>query len=86
MTPFDLAPPSPAQRARLEADLTPAEAEVLLRHGTEAPFCGLLLNEHRTGRPLADVVVTIADPMLIMQREGVFAKYDRRRRSLIPKS
>jgi iron(III) transport system substrate-binding protein len=34
------------------------------------------LNEHRAGRPLADVVVTIADPMLIMQREGVFAKYD----------
>jgi ABC-type Fe3+ transport system substrate-binding protein len=34
------------------------------------------LNEHRAGRPLADVIVTIADPMLIMQREGVFAKYD----------
>ncbi len=49
MIPFDLTPPSPAQRTRLEADLTPAEAEVLLRHGTEAPFCGLLLNEHRTG-------------------------------------
>ena len=49
MTRFDLTPPSPEQRARLEADLTPAEAEVLLRHGTEAPFCGLLLNEHRTG-------------------------------------
>ncbi len=49
MIPFDLTPPSPAQRTGLEADLTPAEAEVLLRHGTEAPFCGLLLNEHRTG-------------------------------------
>ena len=49
MIPFDLTPPSPAQRTRLEADLTPAEAEVLLRHGTEAPSCGLLLNEHRTG-------------------------------------
>ena len=34
------------------------------------------LNEHRAGRPLADVIVTIADSMLIMQREGVFAKYD----------
>jgi hypothetical protein len=34
------------------------------------------LNEHRAGRPLADVIVTIADPMLIMQRAGVFAKYD----------
>jgi hypothetical protein len=33
-------------------------------------------NEHRAGRPLADVVVTIAGPILVMEREGVFAKYD----------
>ena len=46
---FDLAPPTATQRAALEADLTPQEAEVLLRHGTEAPFCGVLLKEHRTG-------------------------------------
>ena len=46
---FDLTPPSPEQRKHLEADLTAAEADVLLRHGTEAPFCGVLLNEKRPG-------------------------------------
>ena len=46
---FDLSPPSPTERASLEADLTPAEADVLLRHGTEAPFCGLFLDEKRPG-------------------------------------
>ena len=46
---FDLTPPSPEQRTRLEADLTTDEANVLLRHGTEVPFCGLFLNEKRPG-------------------------------------
>ena len=46
---FDLTPPSDAERARLEADLTREEAEVLLHHGTEAPFCGGLLGEKRPG-------------------------------------
>lgn len=46
---FDLTPPSEAERARLEADLNPEEREVLLRHGTEAPFCGGLLGEKRPG-------------------------------------
>jgi peptide-methionine (R)-S-oxide reductase len=46
---FDLAPPSPDQRRALEADLAPEEAEVLLRHGTEAPFCGGLLNNKSEG-------------------------------------
>ena len=35
---FDLTPPSPATRARLEDDLTAEERDVLLSHGTEAPF------------------------------------------------
>ncbi len=48
-TTFDLTPPSAEQLARLEADLTPEERNVLLRHGTEAPFCGLLLGEKRAG-------------------------------------
>lgn len=47
--PFDLTPPSPAERARLEATLTAEEREVLLRHGTEAAFCGGLLGEKRPG-------------------------------------
>jgi peptide-methionine (R)-S-oxide reductase len=46
---FDLTPPTPDQRASLERELSPEEADVLLRHGTEAPFCGGLLDEHRDG-------------------------------------
>jgi peptide-methionine (R)-S-oxide reductase len=46
---FDLTPPTPAQRAALEAALTPDEARVLLHHGTEAPFCGGLLDNKQTG-------------------------------------
>ena len=39
---FDLTPPSDDERKRLEASLTPAEADVLLKHGTEAPFLSLI--------------------------------------------
>ena len=46
---FDLTPPDDAQRRSLEADLSAEEARVLLSHGTEAPFCGVLLGEKRTG-------------------------------------
>ena len=46
---FDLTPPSPEALARLEADLTAAERDVLLRHDTEAPFCGTLLGNKRPG-------------------------------------
>ena len=46
---FDLTPPSPQELRRLEADLTDEEREVLLHHGTEAPFCGGLLNNKTDG-------------------------------------
>jgi peptide-methionine (R)-S-oxide reductase len=46
---FDLAPPSAEQRTALEATLSPEEAKVLLKHGTEAPFCGGLLGEKAPG-------------------------------------
>jgi peptide-methionine (R)-S-oxide reductase len=46
---FDLTPPTGDQLTNLSAELSPEEADVLLRHGTEAPFCGLLLDEHREG-------------------------------------
>ena len=46
---FDLASPSSEERKRLESHLTTEEADVLLRHGTEAPFCGLFLDEKRPG-------------------------------------
>jgi peptide-methionine (R)-S-oxide reductase len=48
-TGFDLAPPDPAERRRLEASLTREEREVLLHHGTEAPFCGGLLDNKDDG-------------------------------------
>ena len=46
---FDLTPPSAEERKRLEADLSREEAEVLLHHGTEAPFCGGLLDNKADG-------------------------------------
>jgi peptide-methionine (R)-S-oxide reductase len=46
---FDLSPPSPEERRELEAGLTREEADVLLKHGTEAPFCGVLLNNKQQG-------------------------------------
>ena len=38
---FDLRSPSADQYKALTADLTPNEREVILEHGTEAPFCGV---------------------------------------------
>jgi len=46
---FDLTPPNANERTRLEASLTREERDVLLKHGTEAPFCGGLLGEKRPG-------------------------------------
>ncbi len=46
---FDISPPSSDERARLEASLSEEEKRVLLRHGTETPFCGGLLNEKKPG-------------------------------------
>jgi peptide-methionine (R)-S-oxide reductase len=46
---FDLEPPSEAQLRDLAADLDAQERQVLLEHGTEAPFCGVFLNEKRNG-------------------------------------
>ena len=46
---FDLTPPTDDERRRLEADLSPEEADVLLHHGTEAPFCGGLLGQKDDG-------------------------------------
>lgn len=48
-TRFDLTPPSDAERRSLEADLNQEERDVLLHHGTEAPFCGGLLDQKDDG-------------------------------------
>ena len=49
MPTFDLTPPTDAQRAALAAALSPEERRVLLSHGTEAPFCGVFLDNKREG-------------------------------------
>lgn len=49
---FDLTPPDETERARLIASLDAEERHVLLNHGTEAPFCGGLLGETRSGHYL----------------------------------
>ena len=46
---FDLTPPTEDQLRNLEADLSDEERRVLLEHGTEAPFCGVFLEEKRPG-------------------------------------
>jgi peptide-methionine (R)-S-oxide reductase len=49
MSRYDLSPPDDAQRAALEAGLSADERRVLLQHGTEAPFCGVFLDNKRAG-------------------------------------
>ena len=46
---FDLTPPPEEQLNALVADLGDEERHVLLEHGTEAPFCGVFLQEKRPG-------------------------------------
>lgn len=46
---FDLTPPGETQMRDLIDDLSNEERDVLLEHGTEAPFCGVLLKEKREG-------------------------------------
>lgn len=45
----DLTPPTPVERERLAARLTPEERRVMIDHGTEPPFCGGLLAEKAAG-------------------------------------
>jgi iron(III) transport system substrate-binding protein len=44
--------------------------------GSSTKVLDRALNEHRAGKPLFDVAITIADPMFLMQSEGLFARYD----------
>ena len=46
---FDVTPPGASERPRLEADLSADERRVLLQHGTEAPFCGVFLDNKQEG-------------------------------------
>ena len=49
MPDFDLTPPTDDQHRALAAALSPEERRVLLSHGTEAPFCGVFLDNKREG-------------------------------------
>lgn len=49
MSAADLTPPSPAERQRLEAALSPEERHVMLEHGTERAFCGAFVDQKRLG-------------------------------------
>jgi peptide-methionine (R)-S-oxide reductase len=46
---FDLTPPTEAQRQQIIAGLSQQEKHVLLQHGTEAPFCGVFLDNKKNG-------------------------------------
>lgn len=46
---FDLTPLSAQERERLAARLGPQQRHVLLAQGTDPPFCGGLLDNHRDG-------------------------------------
>ncbi|GGK14723.1 peptide methionine sulfoxide reductase MsrB [Luteimonas terricola] len=49
MAAFDLSPPDDAQRRALAEALDDDARRVLLAHGTEAPFCGVFLDNGRKG-------------------------------------
>jgi len=49
MSAFDLSPPTGPQLQALVASLSAEERRVLLQHGTEAPFCGVFLDNKRDG-------------------------------------
>jgi peptide-methionine (R)-S-oxide reductase len=49
MSRYDLSPPDASRRTALEAGLSADERRVLLQHGTEAPFCGVFLDNKRDG-------------------------------------
>jgi peptide-methionine (R)-S-oxide reductase len=46
---YDTEPLTEDRRAELARGLSPEEYQVLLRHGTERPFCGTLLNNKADG-------------------------------------
>jgi len=46
---YDLGPLPAAEIDRLAQKLTPEERHILLDHGTETPFCGVLLDNNEKG-------------------------------------
>ncbi len=56
---YDITPLTNEQRERLAQNLTHEEADVLLNHGTEAPFCGNLTDNKEEGveRRKSDIIL-----------------------------
>ncbi len=54
--------------------------------GSSTKVLDRALSEHRAGKPLFDIAITIADPMFLMQKEGVFARYTSPAAADYPKS
>ncbi len=48
-TGYDITPISATERERFAQDLTEEQRHILLEHGTEAPFCGSLLDNKQEG-------------------------------------
>ena len=46
---YDITPLEDSERETLAEALTPQQYHILLEHGTEAPFCGSLLDNKETG-------------------------------------
>ena len=68
-TTFDLTPPTEDQFQALAADLDEEERKVLLEHGTEAPFCGVFLDEKHDGPVHLPAVRVAAVPRRPQVRE-----------------
>src|ERR1700722_1586466 len=49
MTTFNLTPPTESQRREITSGLSNDERHVLLQHGTEAPICGVFLDNKKAG-------------------------------------
>jgi iron(III) transport system substrate-binding protein len=50
--------------------------EVNYWRGSATKVIDRALSEYRAGRPLFDVILTNSDPMHILEKDGIFAKYD----------
>jgi iron(III) transport system substrate-binding protein len=60
--------------------------EVEYWRGSATKVIDRALSEYRAGRPLFDVILTNSNPMQILEKDGIFAKYDSPSAKEFPKS
>lgn len=60
--------------------------EVEYWRGSATKVMDRALSEYRAGRPLFDVILTNGNPMQILEKDGIFAKYDSPSAKEFPKS